>query len=110
MPDMKPSIRWECPSQLDDEKALNRCKIQRDELLAIHDENLELGYFAYVWNEDYLETKGRELRALEELVFGKMISASRERTQVHQVSFEIRLVLPRLGRCRRRGWTGQTCS
>ena len=64
------SLGMPLPTWLD-EKALNRCEIQRDELLAIHDENLELGYFAYVWNEDYVETKGRELRALEELVFWK---------------------------------------
>lgn len=64
------SLEMPLPTWLDEE-ALNRCEIQRDELLAIHDDNLELGWFAYMWNEDYVDKKGRELRALEELVFWK---------------------------------------
>ena len=64
------SLDLPLPSWLGPE-ALLRCTEQREELLAIHDENLELGYFAYIWDDDFREAKGRELRSLEELVYWK---------------------------------------
>ena len=81
------------PKWLDD-RAVSRAREIEQELLKIHDENFNLGFFRYLWNEQFEENMGRELTALEQLIYWKKeVQLNRDDFKLLKIFLEVGLTL-----------------